>query len=313
MFPYLHLGASLYVPATQPDLLNIVMGEKYPFLRSVIICTEDAIADHELPAALDNLEQCLKVLEHQALLRFIRVRNPEILARLLKFTGIDRIEGFVLPKVSAVNWPEYMSLLAGHPRFWLMPTLETREIFDNTQIEELRHQFLVPAALRRILAVRIGGNDLLGTMGICTAHGIEPCHETMLSLMISRLIMLFRPFGLPLSAPVANGWHSSEELRREVKRDVQLGMLTKSVIHPLQVQQIHEGYRVEAREHEVAQMLLCREKPNVIGFDGAMWEKGPHHQWAVLTVMRAQIYGIRDEASITSMPTLQSNVRRRIN
>jgi citrate lyase beta subunit len=37
------LGASLYMPATRPDLLAVVRGEKLPHLRSLVICLEDAV------------------------------------------------------------------------------------------------------------------------------------------------------------------------------------------------------------------------------------------------------------------------------
>jgi hypothetical protein len=42
------LGGSLYVPATHRDVLNIANGLKWPELRSVIFCTEDAIAPRAL-------------------------------------------------------------------------------------------------------------------------------------------------------------------------------------------------------------------------------------------------------------------------
>ncbi len=38
------LGASLYVPVTHQDMLKIANGAKWPELRSVIFCTEDAVA-----------------------------------------------------------------------------------------------------------------------------------------------------------------------------------------------------------------------------------------------------------------------------
>ena len=39
----LALGASLYVPATRPDLAAVAGGTKYPALRSVVVCTEDGV------------------------------------------------------------------------------------------------------------------------------------------------------------------------------------------------------------------------------------------------------------------------------
>ena len=49
------IGASLYVPANHKDLAKIANGEKLPGARSLIFCTEDAIAEKELSWSLFNL------------------------------------------------------------------------------------------------------------------------------------------------------------------------------------------------------------------------------------------------------------------
>ena len=38
------LGATLYMPATRPDILDMVSGEKIQGLRSLVLCLEDAVA-----------------------------------------------------------------------------------------------------------------------------------------------------------------------------------------------------------------------------------------------------------------------------
>ena len=47
MTTHLQLGASLYVPATRDDLPAIAAGRKFPQLRSVIFCLEDAIREED--------------------------------------------------------------------------------------------------------------------------------------------------------------------------------------------------------------------------------------------------------------------------
>ncbi|TXH70692.1 MAG: citrate lyase, partial [Thiothrix sp.] len=59
--PY-QLGATLYMPATRSDLLELILQQKIPDLRSLVICLEDAIAEHEVQAALLNLYACLEVI-----------------------------------------------------------------------------------------------------------------------------------------------------------------------------------------------------------------------------------------------------------
>src|SRR5690554_5994198 len=98
------LGATLYVPTTHAQLAPIANGEKYPTLRSVIFCTEDAVSSQELPAALANLEQSLAQFTPEApLLRFVRVRNPQVLEQVLSMPHIERVQGFVFPKVTVAN------------------------------------------------------------------------------------------------------------------------------------------------------------------------------------------------------------------
>ena len=60
---YLRLGASLYVPATRTDLTAVANGERLGALRSVIFCTEDAVARDDVGIALDNLQQLLEELQ----------------------------------------------------------------------------------------------------------------------------------------------------------------------------------------------------------------------------------------------------------
>src|SRR4051812_10228058 len=97
---FLQLGASLYVPATRPDLAAIGNRQKYPSLRSVIFCTEDAIRDRDVPQALANLEKTLLALEPVPLLRFVRPRSPAVLDSLLGMSGIEKLSGFVFPKLT---------------------------------------------------------------------------------------------------------------------------------------------------------------------------------------------------------------------
>ena len=56
--PY-SLGATLYMPATRADLFDVVINNKIPSLRSLVICLEDAISDCDIEYAVKNLAQLL--------------------------------------------------------------------------------------------------------------------------------------------------------------------------------------------------------------------------------------------------------------
>lgn len=79
----IRLGASLYVPATRPDLSQIANG-KIQNLKSLIFCLEDSVRDDQLDMALDNLAGALASMQPSNTLRFARVRKSHPLSSKFK-------------------------------------------------------------------------------------------------------------------------------------------------------------------------------------------------------------------------------------
>ncbi|HHX8547101.1 TPA: HpcH/HpaI aldolase/citrate lyase family protein, partial [Vibrio alginolyticus] len=95
---YFSLGATLYTPCNHPNLKMLMkegLGSK-----SMVFCTEDAISEGELNQSLKNLSVAIDGLDssNTQFKRFIRPRSPEVLENILYFRGIEKIDGFVLPK-----------------------------------------------------------------------------------------------------------------------------------------------------------------------------------------------------------------------
>src|SRR5437667_4800024 len=172
MTRFLQLGASLYVPCTRGDLVQIGNRRKYPHLRSVIFCTEDAVRAEDLPRALDNLQGLLRHLEPADLRRFVRVRNPAVLRAVLQMEGVERLGGFVLPKVTRHNLEQYLPAWTSPHRFDLMMTLETVEVFDVAEMIALRELLLQPPLCERVLSLRVGGNDLFNLLAMRRPRGL---------------------------------------------------------------------------------------------------------------------------------------------
>lgn len=42
------LGATLYMPATRKDIAEVVLEGKIPGLRSLVVCLEDAVSEHDI-------------------------------------------------------------------------------------------------------------------------------------------------------------------------------------------------------------------------------------------------------------------------
>ncbi|HZG46228.1 MAG TPA: HpcH/HpaI aldolase/citrate lyase family protein [Allosphingosinicella sp.] len=290
----LELGATLYVPAVRQDLFDIVTGRKHPQLRSSVVCLEDSIAPVDVPLALGNLAALLRRLEEAGERRpvFVRPRDEHMLARILALPGIGAVHGFVIPKATADSLPNYLRSLASDEHL-LMPTLETREVFDPAEVKRLRDQLLSIA--HRILAIRIGGNDLLHNIGTRRSL-LRSAYQGPLGGTIGVLVTAFAPFGFSLSAPVFEHFDNPELLREEVELDIEHGLLTKTAIHPAQIDIIQGAYRVHAQELAEARAILGGDRGGAFALNGSMCEPATHTRWAKSVLKRAGIYGVRPDA-----------------
>ncbi len=285
-----NLGASLYVPAHHPDLAAIANGEKLGHLRSVIFCTEDAVSPRELPLALANLMHTLAGMnQDRPVLRFVRVRNASVLALVLAMPGAEKLTGFVLPKSTRTNFSSYFEFLQG-TRHFIMPTLETVEVFDDLEMQRFRQLLQAPEVQERILALRIGGNDLLALLGIRRPRNVT-IYRTPLGPVISRLITTFRPHGFSLTAPVFEHLDIPDLLDMEMVEDLAHGMIGKTAIHPDQVSLIERHYRVNASDVKMAQSIMDDQSPAVFQMHGSMCEVATHMAWAKGVVEQAQVFG----------------------
>ncbi|MEY6430795.1 HpcH/HpaI aldolase/citrate lyase family protein [Thioalkalicoccus limnaeus] len=285
---YLALGATLYLPATRADLAAVLNREALPGLRSVIVCTEDAVHERDLAQALDNLRRVLPRLAPAAVRRFVRPRNPEVLARIMTFAGIERLDGLVLPKVDEASLPRYAEAAAGRPGLWLMPTLETEIVFSRTRLERLIDP--LQGLANPILCLRIGGNDILHRLGLKRPKRVT-LYETPLRTIVHDLIVTFRPAGFELAAPVFEHLDSPRVLRAEVRLDLLHGLWSKTAIHPTQVPTIEDEYRVPSADLDLAHGILAPDAPAVFQSHGQMVEPSTHSHWAERVLERAAIFG----------------------
>jgi len=292
MIDAIELGATLYIPASRADLPKI-LGGHYPELRSAVLCLEDSIGGAEVPLALANLARLLssEALAGDAALRpalFVRPRDEAMLAHILTFEGVERLAGFVIPKATADRMPSYLRCLA-HDHHVLMPTLETGEVLDGAEMRRLRDQLLSVQA--RILAIRIGGNDLLQSIG-ARRSAVRTAYDGPLGGIITSLIGAFAPYGFALSAPVFEHFTNDALLREEVERDLEHGLLTKTAIHPRQIGPIQAAYKVQADELIEAQAIVRRGARAVFASRGSMCERETHKRWATSILRRADSFGV---------------------
>ncbi|MET1080366.1 MAG: HpcH/HpaI aldolase/citrate lyase family protein [Pseudomonas sp.] len=293
------LGATLYMPATRQDLPEVVFAQKIVGLRSLVVCLEDAVAELDVNVALLNLRGLLEEIEARGgrpatgPLLFVRPRSAEMAARLNDWPLIEHVDGFVLPKLGLNNLRAWeLAVAASH--LCLMPTLETPEVFDPGAMSELRAALLAGDA-RRIIALRIGGNDLMGCLGL-RRNPRTTLYSTPMSYVIAMLSGIMGSAGFALTGPVFEGLDDLQLLEEELALDVAHGLVGKTAIHPLQIPIIHRALQVCPQDHAAAQLILAAEAPAVFQFNGSMCEPATHSKWAHAMVQRAHWHGIRDDA-----------------
>ncbi|MDQ0272019.1 HpcH/HpaI aldolase/citrate lyase family protein [Cytobacillus purgationiresistens] len=178
------LGATLYMPATRPNIHQDLVTKKHAGLTSIVICLEDSIGDNEVERAEQLLQNELQKLYcdiskgyvslDDLPLIFIRIRNNEQLLRLRDCLQEEwgLLTGIVIPKFSPDFGKRILEQVSqlnkqGHS-LYVMPILETKNIiFKETRMNEL---ILIKSILDDyydlVLNVRMGATDFCGLYGI---------------------------------------------------------------------------------------------------------------------------------------------------
>jgi len=294
----IELGASLYVPALKAAAGQLAYGQM-PGLRSIVICLEDSIRDDQVSQALGDLRQLLLqfATRRPAIKVYVRPRDIGMLTQVGAFHGIDLIDGFVLPKVTTSSLPLWLSAVM-HDDHKIMPTIEGEEAFDRSALSRLCDQ--LRPYIDRVTAVRIGGNDILGLLGIRRSR-VRSAYEGPLGNVIRDIAGTFIPNGFNVAAPVFEHYAALDILRQEVEQDIEHGLLTKSAIHPSQIDIIQQVYRPTGLEMSEARMILDAATPAVFGSNGSMCEPATHARWAHSIINRARAHGVRDQVRVSDV------------
>jgi citrate lyase beta subunit len=228
------LGATLYMPATRPNLAQDLTRQAAAGVVSSVVCLEDSVADADLPAAQANAIAQLREFAQRcagagpdddaAPLVFVRVRRPEqipaIMSGLGEHAGV--LSGFVLPKFTERTGAAYLDVLADTAaasgrRLLAMPVIESPELIHR----ETREDGLV--AVRRlldkhrdlVLAVRIGATDLSAAYGIRRDRDLTVYDVRVVADVISDVVNVLGRAdgtGYVVTGPVWEYFHSGERL-----------------------------------------------------------------------------------------------------
>ncbi len=297
------LGATLYMPADRPALTVDLPKQATAGATSVVVCLEDSIADEHVAMAEQNLATALTALHatHEPAslpLLFVRVRAAAQLVALVSRLGPASalLDGFVLPKFTAVSGTEYLHALDEADRlagrsFLAMPVIESgAALYAETRVDELtRLRALLHRDRGRILAVRLGATDLCALYGLRRSPDLSIYDVKVVSGLIADVVnVLGRADGTGFTV-TGPAWeyfggaerifrtqlrespfteHNAPELRgqlvsraidgliREVQLDKANGLQGKTTIHPSHVAVVNALSVVSFEEHRDASDVL---------------------------------------------------------
>lgn len=226
------LGATLYSPATRPQLARDIRVQAARGVVSMVLCLEDSIADDEVPEAEANVVRQLKELERQDAggvlpLLFVRTREagqiPDLVARLGPAARL--LSGFVLPKFTAVQGVAFLEAVIkaeqstgpGGRRLYAMPVVESPEVLHlESRAAALRGIARVLEQYReRVLAVRLGVTDFCAAYGLRRSPDMTAYDVQLVASAIGDVVNVFGRAdgsGFTVTGPVWEYFRQQERL-----------------------------------------------------------------------------------------------------
>lgn len=240
---------------------------------------------------------------------FIRVRSAEQMTKLYELlrNESDLLCGFILPKFSLDNAPQYLQSIdqinqtADH-KIYILPIMESNDIVPlHTRTSLLTSIYdLLIKYKPYILNIRVGGNDLCHTFGIRRSiwQSIYDIHP--IAGILSDIVTTFH-YDFVISGPVweyfsdaNNEWKTG--LEKEMKLDLINGFVGKTVIHPNQISVVNDGLKVASHDLEDALRILSFDhsiRQVAKSSEGTrMNEVKTHTNWAKRQLLLAHLYGV---------------------
>jgi len=286
---YIELGGTLFIPAIHKNLRSILLEEKYKSLKSLVVDTEDGVSKESLRASIEAIRVALSEYKKGAFLLFIRPRNVGVLKEILELEGIEKIDGFVLPKFSLLNANEYFKLLKPYS-FSLMPSIEGEELFNHEKLHKLKE--IILENRERVVLIRFGLEDMLKTLGMKRHRDENIFDVSAVCSVLGNFIATFKSVGFAISGGVYGYFEDEKGFIEDVKRELKEGLFSKTIIHPNQIEPINELYKVSQKEFDEA-LEICLSSEAVFNQASKMAEVVTMLPYAKEVVLRAEVYGIK--------------------
>lgn len=317
------IGGMLYMPATRTKIVQDIIEQKNPDIKSICLDLEDSIGDDTVEEALIMLRSTLsklsKAIEENTLsidnlsLIFIRVRNPEQLRTLnntLSQEQLGIITGFNFPKFDSSNAAEYIRAFnelqhKSLTKLYFNPILESKAImYKQNRIEELAYiQRKLSGFSDHILNIRVGATDFCNIFGIRRKMNQTIYDINVVTDCFADIVNFFGK-NYVISGPVWEYFNSQGErgpwktgLEKELSLDKINGFFGKTSIHPVQLPIIAKNNIVDEEDYNDA-MSIMGMGTGLIGVakgsaGNKMNEVKTHSNWARKILAIASVYGVK--------------------
>lgn len=227
------LGATLYVPATRPDLTGTIVRRAAEGVCSMVVDLEDAIGNHEVEMAVENTVRTLDELATTPaanVLLFVRIRTPQAIRVITEAlgSGVAALSGFVIPKFGASNGAAFFGEVSSasersDKRLYSMPVLESADlVYRERRDAEFRAISQLLSEYRsQVLAVRVGATDMCGTFGIRRDRDLTIYDVKVVVDVISDIVNFFGRSdgtGFVITGPVWEYFADRERMFRPMLR-----------------------------------------------------------------------------------------------
>lgn len=317
------IGGMLYMPATRTKIVQDIIEQKNPDIKSICLDLEDSIGDDTVEEALIMLRSTLSKL-HTAIeektlsinklpLIFIRVRNPEQLKTLkntLSQEQLGIITGFNFPKFDSSNAAEYIRAFnelqhKSLTKLYFNPILESKNImYKQNRLEELAYiQRKLSGFSDHILNIRVGATDFCNIFGIRRKMNQTIYDINVVADCFADIVNFFGK-NYVISGPVWEYFNSQGErgpwktgLEKELSLDKINGFFGKTSIHPVQLPIIAKSNIVNEEDYNDA-MSIMGMSTGLIGVakgntGNKMNEVKTHSNWARKILAIASVYGVK--------------------
>lgn len=317
------IGGMLYMPATRTKIVQDIIEQKNPDIKSICLDLEDSIGDDTVEEALILLKSTLSKLctavENGTLsinklpLIFIRVRNPEQLKELKNTLSQEQfgiITGFNFPKFDSTNAAEYLRIFneirnTVPEKLYFNPILESKTImYKQNRLAELTYiQRKLSGFSDSILNIRVGATDFCNIFGIRRKMSQTIYDIGVVADCFTDIVNFFGK-NYVISGPVWEYFNSQGEdglwktgLERELSFDKLNGFFGKTSIHPMQLPVIAKSNIIDEEDYNDA-MSIMGMGTGLIGVakgsaGNKMNEVKTHSNWARKILAIASVYGVK--------------------